>query len=192
MLNLRTPALTPRVLSGRLAQAGMATAAAMALLATPSLAQKVPPAPAIDVFAEAFDSCTQVVDEDALTEAGAFLTGAGWLIDYTGNIGPSTRTLSASRTDTRGDAYFYAEATSYPTVFMAHCTYDAYSVRGVLDLATLAQGVGLEGQVEAFEGGNYGTWEMLIDEGAALFTAYQQGDYFSFQMYWVEWGAPGR
>lgn len=156
--------------------------------AAPGFAQKGPAAPT-DPFAEAYDFCMETISA-TLDNAVAALQGAGWTTEILAPIGGWTNLISAERSTGTIEAYFFAEVTDYPATFHSYCAYDLYGVTGPLDLEGVAERFQLDGRAEAGPDGTYGAWEMPLDEGMLVISAYQEEDYFRFQFNWFEWGGP--
>ncbi len=166
----------------RVAAIGVGAFALLAFAVAPGLAQKAPPPPPpSNAFADGYEICMQAAMD--LTAVQALLTNAGFTMDEPIVEGPFQHTVSATKIDdVNGDAYFYVVVETYPTLELTYCTYEIEGVVGEVDFAAATDAFGLDGGVELGEGGVYGAWEMLGDEGGALILAQQEGDYFLFQV----------
>ena len=166
--------------------------AALALATGPALAQKAPPQtplpvetatpPAVSAaFADAYAACIGAAFN--METAGENLRAAGWTVDDPFPEGPFSLTVSASKMDDiNGDVYFYAIVEGYPTVGLVYCTYEIEGVVGEVDFTTTPAELGLAGGIEVTEGGVFGAWELLNDDGGVLILAQQEGEYFYFQV----------
>lgn len=171
--------------------------AAIAFVVTPVLAQverpKLPIAvmPPINRVQVAIDLCMTVIDTDELDGARDTLMANGWAVLDDDPFIPAIHIVSATY-ETTGT--FYAEVTTYPTVFLAFCAYEFNADISVPDQAAFEEAVaanGFDGTITTGAVGIIGTWEMQLDGGVALFSAIANGDHFLLQMNWIEQAGEG-
>jgi len=150
----------------------LATATAVGLAAAPALAQKNPPAQSPMVataFEDAFAYCMNVVDDPGMA-MDTFRSLGGWDVDEGYTIGTNYLSVGASFYAEGGEAYFYAQIETYPTIMSVSCTYDIYGDLSDIDIAALVEPYGFDGGIETdVEGGTYGVYELLLDEALILF-----------------------
>lgn len=165
-----------------------AAIAVVLLVVSPAFAQQERPvAGPVDQLQVGIDLCMTIIDIDELNDTRDQLTAQGWTVADETTYGPAVHTLSATYMDT---GRFYAEVTSYPTTFLAYCSYEVITGEGPGDMAAAAAANGLEGPIATDSGNAYGTWEMQLDGGVALFTALAEEGHFLLQMNWIE-SVPG-
>ncbi|MCW5718736.1 MAG: hypothetical protein KIS68_12980 [Bauldia sp.] len=149
----------------------LATATTLGLAAAPALAQKVPrESPVIAAaFEDAYAYCMNVVDDPGMA-MDTFRSLGGWEVDDGYTIGANYLSVGASYYSEGGEAYFYAQIETYPTIMAVSCTYDIYGAVDDLDIAALVAPYGFDGGVEVGEdGGTYGVYEILLDDSLILF-----------------------
>ncbi len=149
----------------------LATATAVGLAAAPALAQKTPPpqSPMVaTAFEDAYAHCMNVVDDPGMA-MDTFRSLGGWEVDEGYTIGTNYLSVGASFYAEGGEAYFYAQIETYPTIMSVSCTYDIYGTLNDVDIAELVAPYGFDGGVETGEdGGTYGVYELLLDEALVL------------------------
>lgn len=170
----------------RFALAGLAI---VALAAVPAGAQDALPT---DPFGLAMDLCAPAIAVGPLGAAVDALSARGWTIDYSTNVARDAFTLRSSNASLGGGAFLLAETAAPDGFFRMRCSVDIREFTNPVDLAGVAIAHGLDGTVtELPDGGVFGTWSVLLEEGLAIYSAFHAGDYFGFEMTWAEWGGPG-
>lgn len=165
----------------------LATATAAGLAAAPALAQKNPPQlPMVaTAFEDAYAHCMNVVDDPGMA-MDTFRSLGGWEVDEGYTIGTNYFSVGASFYSEGGEAYFYAQIETYPTIMSVSCTYDIYGAVDNLDIATLVAPYGLDGGIETGEdGGTYGVFELLLDEALILFRIEQYEGSLYIMINWL-------
>lgn len=165
----------------------LATAAAIGLAAAPALAQKTPrQSPMIaTAFDDAYAYCMNVVDDPGLA-MDTFRNLGGWEVDDGYMVGTNYMSVGASFYAEGGEAYFYAQIETYPTIMSVSCTYDIYGAIDNVDIAALVAPYGLDGGVETGEdGGNFGVFELLLDDALILFRIEQYEGSLYIMVNWL-------
>lgn len=174
----------------RHARLGATALVAVAVAASPALAQKGPASSGLSLTAliDGYAHCMNAADDKAMAEAT--LADLGWTLDEEYPAGAFQTSVSASLTQGNDEAYFYADIETYPTVMLVYCTYTVYGSTAGVDLATMAAEFGLEGGTIADgqgseDFGTYGVWEQLLDDSLVLIRAEVFSDSVYIQVNWV-------
>ena len=124
--------------------------------------------------------------------AEAELIGLGWIIEDSYSKGPFVWELDASKIyDDGTDVFLFALIESYPSGEIGYCSFDAQYVPVIQGLESIADLYGVSGIVEYVDGGAYGAWENMADDGVYFLLAEMIDDYFFLQMTrFSELGAP--
>jgi hypothetical protein len=161
--------------------------AALGLAAAAALAQKTPrQSPMIaTAFDDAYAYCMNVVDDPGLA-MDTFRNLGGWEVDDGYMVGTNYMSVGASFVAEGGEAYFYAQIETYPTIMSVSCTYDIYGAIDDVDIAALVAPYGLDGGVETGEdGGNFGVFELLLDDALILFRIEQYEGSLYIMVNWL-------
>ncbi|MCC6737124.1 MAG: hypothetical protein IT534_13500 [Bauldia sp.] len=172
---------------GRSGVLALATVAAVGLATAPALAQKTPrQSPMIaTAFEDAYAYCMNVVDDPGMA-LDTFAGMPGWEADEPYMIGTTYLSVSASYYAEGGEAYFSAQVETYPTVMSVSCNYDVYGNVNNVDVAALVEPYGFDGVVEIGEdGGTYGVWELLLDDGLLLFRIEKYEGSLYIMIHWL-------
>lgn len=143
----------------------------IALLATQATAQKRTPG-STSLIEDGIDLCAII--EDSYSK------------------GPFVWELDASKIyDDGTDVFLFALIESYPSGEIGYCSFDAQYVPVIQGLESIADLYGVSGIVEYVDGGAYGAWENMADDGVYFLLAEIIDDYFFLQMTrFSELGAP--
>ena len=87
--------------------------------------------------------------------------------------------------------FLFALIESYPSGEIGYCSFDAQYVPVIQGLESIADLYGVSGIVEYVDGGAYGAWENMADDGVYFLLAEMIDDHFFLQMTrFSELGAP--